>query len=284
MKNDLNIYMPSEAEIKEVITLTPDVNRYTVLPEKPLAWKPGQFFMLSVMGHGEVPISVTSSPEEPLMFTIRKVGYVTTAIHALKAGDVLGLRGPYGNGFPMDIAGGRDVIVMAGGLGIAPLRPVIRELAENRKDYGKAFLIFGSKRPCDIIYRSECPEWEKSGINIILTVDCGDEAWSGCTGVVPAHLGKAEVDYANSAVYICGPEVMIEAAMKAVAELGAPEDRIITTLEAHMKCGVGKCGHCYKGPEYICTDGPVFSYKDLRRLSERFVKSHSPHADPMWGY
>ncbi|MDP2167504.1 MAG: FAD/NAD(P)-binding protein [Thermodesulfovibrionales bacterium] len=282
--NANNVYTPSEALIEEVITLSRNVNLYTVKTKEEIKWLPGQFFMVSVFGFGEAPISVTSSAREPLKFCIKKVGHVTGAIHGLRAGDTIGIRGPYGNAFPLDVARGRDVVIIAGGLGIAPLRPLIHEFMENGKDYARVFLLSGSKTPADVIYSEECALWEKRGIRVTLTVDCPDDSWDVCTGLVTAHLDKVEADFQNAASYICGPEVMIEAAMKAVSARGIPEERIITTLEAHMKCGVGKCGHCYMGPKYICTDGPVFSYKELRRLAERFGKGHGPQDDPMWGY
>lgn len=258
-----NIYMPSEAVIKEVTPLTGDVNLYTLRTKEALKAKPGQFFMVSVFGYGEVPISVTSSMDEPIKLCIRKVGYVTAAIHKMKAGEKIGIRGPYGNGFPLNISKKKkDVILMAGGLGIAPIRPLIYEIIKNRKNYRNVFLIYGSKTPNDIIYKSETGVWAKS-MKVILTVDCKNREWTGKVGVVTKHLDKVDADFPDATSYICGPHLMIEAVLKALSEKGIPPERIITTLEAHMKCGVGKCGHCYMGAKYICTDGPVFSMKEL---------------------
>lgn len=254
--------MPSEAVIEEVISLTKDVNLYTMRTKKPFSWKSGQFFMVSLFGYGEVPISVTSSMDEPLKFCIRKVGYVTAAIHEMKAGESVGIRGPYGNGFPLDISKNKDVILMAGGLGIAPIRALIYEIIKNRKNYRNVFLVYGSKTPDDIIYKSETEVWAKS-MKVILTVDRKNDKWTGRVGVVTGHLDKVDVDFPNATSYICGPHLMIEAGLKSLSEKGIPPEKIVTTLEAHMKCGVGKCGHCYMKEKYICTEGPVFTMKEL---------------------
>lgn len=266
-----NIYMPFMAEIEEVKRLTHNTNLYTIniellnLSSQISEWKPGQFFMVSVFGYGEVAISVTSLPEEHLKFCIKKVGFVTSAIHSLKAGDKLGIRGPYGRGFPMEVAKGRDVIIMAGGLGIAPLRALIHEILKNRERHKDVFLLYGSKTPSDILYKDELSSWA-GHISVHLTVDSKDEVWKGKVGVVTELLREIDTDFQNSSAYICGPPVMIEAGMKALTNRGMPSERLITTLEAHMKCGVGKCGHCYMGAKYICTDGPVFTGAELKDI------------------
>lgn len=267
MKNNRNIYMPGEAVIEEVRTLTRDVKLYTVKARGGGSPRPGQFYMLSVMGSGEVPISVASTGKEPLRFCIRKVGLVTAAIHGLAEGDRIGLRGPYGNGFPLEPARGRDVVLVAGGLGIVPMRPLIRGLLEDRAGYGRLFLLYGAKAPGEVLFNDEAPEWEASGLKIIHTVDCSDENWQGCVGLVTSQLESVDTDFREAAAYVCGPSVMIDSTMKELYFRGMPGDRIVTTLEAHMKCGVGKCGHCYHGPRYICTDGPVFTYKELKELN-----------------
>jgi NAD(P)H-flavin reductase len=266
MKNNGNIYVPSKTMIQKVTPLTPDVNLYTLKTSNRPNWKPGQFFMVSVFGSGEVPISVASSPDEPLMLCIREVGSVTSAIHDLKAGDVLGLRGPYGNGFPFDSSMGRDVVVLAGGLGIVPLRPLLQSFIKNRNQYGSIFLLYGAKRPDEILFREDASLWEEAGIRITHSVDCPEGDWKGCTGVVTSHLEKADTNFSEATAFVCGPQVMIDAAMRELSAKGLPDERIITTLEAHMKCGVGKCGHCYKGAGYICTSGPVFTLKEIEDL------------------
>ncbi len=188
---------------------------------------------------------------------------MTGALHSLKTGDKLGLRGPYGRGFPLELAKGRDIVIMAGGLGLAPLRPLVLEFVRRRKDYGEVFLFCGTKTPGDLLYRDEFPGWEASGIKTTQTVDCKDERWQGCVGLVTTLLDPVSKDLKDATAYVCGPPVMIEASMERLSQRGIPDERIITTLEAHMKCGVGKCGHCYMGPRFVCTDGPVFTRKEL---------------------
>lgn len=262
-----NIYIPLNGRIDDIIQLTADVRLFRVKTEIPLNYKPGQFFMVSVWGAGEVPISVASMPEKngTLELCIRKTGAVTTAIHSLEKGQSIGLRGPYGNGFPLDISKGRDVIVVAGGIGIAPLRPLIRMFIENNDDIGQVTLLYGSRTPDDIIFRDETESWAENGVKVVLTVDKGNDSWNGNIGLVTGLWPEVRTDFKKAVAYICGPDVMIKAAMRDLFFLGMPDEMIITTLESHMKCGVGKCGHCYAGPKYICIDGPVFSYKEIKQ-------------------
>ncbi|GAB4390089.1 MAG: FAD/NAD(P)-binding protein [Thermodesulfovibrionales bacterium] len=267
MKNNSNIYMPVEAAIQDVRALSADVKLYTLKTEERFRFKPGQFFMVSVFGYGEAPISVASLDNGHLQLCIRKAGLVTGAIHALRPGDRVGIRGPYGNGFSLDVARGRDVVIVAGGLGIVPLRPLIYAIVARRKDFGRISLLYGSRRPSEILFGDEAEVWGAEGVKVVHTVDCSEGGWQGCVGIVTGHLDKIEADFPESAAYICGPNVMIDAAMRSLSNLGIPDDRIITTLEAHMKCGVGKCGHCYRGAKYLCTDGPVFSLRELKTTS-----------------
>ncbi len=262
-----NIYLPFNGRIEEIIPLAPDVGLFRVRVESQLTYSPGQFFMVSVWGAGEVPISVASLPDEGgvLDLCIRKAGMVTTAIHSLQTGQSIGLRGPYGNGFPLEASKGRDIVVVAGGIGIAPLRPLIHWLIRNPDKAGQVTLLYGSRSPEDMVFRDEIEKWREGGINVVLTVDKGNEKWNGHIGLVTGLWHEVRTDFKKAAAYICGPEIMIKAAMRDLFFLGMPDNRIITTLEAHMKCGVGKCGHCYAGPKYICTDGPVFSYEEIKK-------------------
>jgi NAD(P)H-flavin reductase len=268
MKGNANIYMPHEASIQEVRDFTPDVKLFTVSKRPSFDFMPGQYFMLSVLGHGEVPISVASGEGEPLMFCIKKVGRVTGALHALKAGDRIGLRGPYGNRFPFELAKGRDVVLMAGGIGIIPLRPVIRELMGNRKDYGALYLLYGCRLKDEQLFRHEIPEWEASGFSMIYGLRGKAVEGEEACAIRPHNLEHVDADLAGATAFVCGPHSMIELSMQELVKRGMPDERIITTLEAHMKCGVGKCGHCFLGPRYICTDGPVFTFKELKGLSK----------------
>lgn len=274
MKNNLknnngNIYIPLNGKIEEITQLTPDVRLFKVKTDVPIDYIPGQFFMVSVWGAGEVPISVASLPEKDgtIEFCIRKTGVVTSAIHSLETGQSIGLRGPYGNGFPLNISKGRDVVIVAGGIGIAPLKPLVQQFIKNHKEAGRVTLLYGSRTPDEIIFRDEVEGWAKSGITAVLTVDKGNDNWNGSVGLVTGFWPEVRTNFKKAAAYICGPEVMIKAAMRDLFFLGMSDERIITTLEAHMKCGVGKCGHCYAGPKYICTDGPVFSYREIKNHS-----------------
>ncbi|HEC98756.1 MAG TPA: hydrogenase [Nitrospirae bacterium] len=269
MTNGKNIYLPVNGKIEEIIPQGRDVSLFRVRTQMPLNYVPGQFFMVSVWGAGEVPISVTSlfGADKAVELCIRRAGFVTETIHSLKAGDPLWLRGPYGNGFPLEISKNRDVVVVAGGIGMAPLRPLIEWFMKKPEDVGRVTLLYGAKTPEDIVFRDEMEDWKERGIKVLLTVDRADECWKGHVGLVTGLWQEVHSDLKKATAYICGPEVMIKAAMGELFLFGMPEERIITTLEAHMKCGVGKCGHCYTGPRYICTDGPVFSYREIKDIS-----------------
>ncbi len=262
-----NIYLPQKGTIVSVNEETDSVRLFRIRMNRPIQYRPGQFFMVSLWGAGEVPISVTSlSGEEGFIeFCIRRAGSVTSRLFELKSGETLWFRGPYGRPFPLDIARGKDVVIVAGGIGIAPLRPLIEHFSKRKK--ARVVLLYGSRSPEEIIYRKRISEWQKMGVKVVLTVDRGSRNWKGNIGVVTTLWHLAEVEFKKSVAYICGPEVMIKAAMQDLFFFGMPEDRIITTLEAHMKCGVGKCGHCYAGPLYICKEGPVFTYKEIKELS-----------------
>lgn len=265
-KNYGNLYIPFNYEIEKILQLTSDVRLFRIRQEGSLDYVPGQFFMVSVLGAGEVPISVASLNRDnsAIELCIRRAGFVTSAIHSLKVGQTIGLRGPYGKGFPLGISSGRDVVLVAGGIGIAPLRPLIQGFIEKRDKVGNVTLLYGSRTPDDIIFKDELEDWQKGGIDIVLTVDRGNKIWDGRVGLVTDFWHELNINFKNSVAYICGPDVMIRAVMRDLYSFGMPDERIIATLESHMKCGVGKCGHCYAGPKYICTDGPVFSYKEIK--------------------
>ncbi|NOZ25906.1 MAG: hydrogenase [Nitrospirae bacterium] len=261
-----NVYVPFGGKVEVVIPQARDISLFRVKTEAPLDYAPGQFFMVSLWGAGEVPISVASLSRDDAVvdLCIRRAGAVTGALHALEAGDTVWLRGPYGNGFPLDTSRGRDVVLVAGGIGLAPLRPLIEWFMENPGDAGRVTLLYGAKSPGEIVFRDEMEQWRDRGIEVLVTVDRAEGGWEGRTGLVTGLWQELRSDLQQATAYICGPEVMIRAAMGELFLLGMPEERIITTLEAHMKCGVGKCGHCYAGPRYICTDGPVFSYREVK--------------------
>ncbi|RME63716.1 MAG: hypothetical protein D6778_09150 [Nitrospirae bacterium] len=262
MKN--NPYLPFKGTVLKVSALCPDTKHFTVDPHKNLTVQPGQFMMLSLWEYGEVPISISGINHGKLEFTIRRVGFVTSGLTALKEGDTLWLRGPYGRAFPLDIARGRDILIVAGGIGLAPLRPLVQHFVKESPQ--RLTLLYGARTPEDLLYKDDLSLWKEKGAKVILTVDRPQDGWKGSVGVVTTLWHHFEGDFKEAVAYVCGPPIMIRAALKDLYHFGTPPERIITTLEAHMKCGVGKCGHCYNGPKFICTDGPVFSLAEIRQF------------------
>jgi NAD(P)H-flavin reductase len=234
-------------------------------------FRPGQFNMLYVFGVGEVPISLSGDPGQPgrLAHTTRAVGTVTRAMCQLKKGAVLGVRGPHGQPWPLEQAVGRDVMLVAGGIGLAPLRPALYEIAAHRKDFGTVVLLYGSRSPEDILFRREIERWcESSGLEVSITVDRAIGAWPGRVGAVTTLIPQASFDPANTVALVCGPEVMMRFTADELRKRGVGEARIFVSMERNMKCAVGFCGHCQFGPSFICKDGPVFAYDRVKRLLE----------------
>jgi len=233
---------------------------------------PGQFAQVSVFGAGEFPASLPPSPtEEELFFTVRRVGSVTAALHALKPGDTFGVRGPYGNGFPMNQYFGQNLLFVAGGIGLIPLRSCLNYALDNRHRYGKVQLFYGARGLKDLMYLGALREWEMSrGFECYLTVDRADDQWTGHVGGVGSLFRKpgVTVPVENTTAFVCGPPIMFRFVIRDLKEMGFEDRNIMSTLERYMKCGVGKCGHCCIGLAYVCADGPVFTYEQIRRLGE----------------
>ncbi|HEY8704572.1 MAG TPA: FAD/NAD(P)-binding protein [Gaiellaceae bacterium] len=228
---------------------------------------PGQFTMLYAFGIGEVPISVSGGAEGPLVHTVRAVGAVTQAICASRPGDVLGVRGPFGNAWPVEIAAGSDVVIVAGGIGLAPLRPAVYHLLQHRGEYGEVALLYGSRTPADLLYRNELQRLRgRFDLQVRVTVDTAEGGWQGKVGVVPQLVAGARFDPASTVALVCGPEIMIHYSAQALLERGVPPDQIYLSMERNMRCGLGHCGHCQLGPTLICRDGPVYRYDELERL------------------
>jgi NAD(P)H-flavin reductase len=227
-----------------------------------LPFRPGQFNMLYAFGVGEAPISISGDPRKPhqLWHTIRDVGPVTHALGRLRKGHELGLRGPYGSGWPLERAIGWDVVFVAGGIGLAPLRPAIYAVIAQRKQFGRVAIIYGVRRPADLLYPSELERWRQSGVDVEITVDRGDESWEGHTGVVTKLLPRVRFAPERTLALLCGPEVMMRFATRDLVRLGVPEREVFVSLERSMKCAVGTCGHCMLASEFLCKDGPVFSH------------------------
>jgi NAD(P)H-flavin reductase len=236
------------------------------------SFAPGQFNMLYLFGVGEVAISISGDPNEPhaLVHTIRAVGSVTTPMKRLKRGDTIGVRGPYGTGWPVDQAFGKDVIVVAGGLGIAPLRPVVYELVRQRRRFRNVTLLYGARSPADLVYRKEVARWEKKlDGRVRVTVDHAEADWVGPVGVVPALLDKVSIDTAATVAMICGPEVMMRFTARALANRGLPGDRMFVSMERNMKCALRLCGHCQYRESFLCRDGPVLRFDRISSLLDR---------------
>ncbi len=259
-----NPYLPFSATVRSVKELTRDVKLLAIEVPPDLAWEAGQFMMVSMLGAGEIPLSISSvcGADPDLEVCVRSVGRVSAAVNGLAAGDRVLLRGPYGRPFPPNE--GRDTIFLCGGIGIVPLRPLINKTVAARS--GAVTVIYGSRDTTDVLFMDEAAAWERQGAAVVLTVDvCRIDTWKGCTGLVTEHFNKANVDFPNGMAYLCGPPAMIRAAMTDLANLGMPDGRIVTTLEAHMKCGVGKCGHCFCGGKLICEEGPVFTFAEIKK-------------------
>jgi anaerobic sulfite reductase subunit B len=228
---------------------------------------PGQFTMIYAFGVGEVPISVSGQPGGALVHTVRAVGPVTEAICSAEPGATLGIRGPLGNSWPIEAAAGSDVVVVAGGIGLAPLRPVLYRALASRAAYGRVVLLYGSRTPADLLYRTELGQLRgRFDLQVDVTVDAAEGGWQGKVGVVPKLIDGAHFDADSAIALVCGPEVMMHFAARALLDRGVPPDRIYISMERNMQCGLGHCGHCQLGPTMICRDGPVYRYDQLERL------------------
>ncbi len=276
--SQINPFLPEPARIVRMYPLTDDVKFFQVRiaeMEKALSFKyrAGQFAMVSVLGAGEAPFSISSTPSRPglLEFCIRKVGIVTEALFKLKENDLIGLRGPYGNGFPVDKMREKDILIVMGGLGAAPLRSVLLYCLDNRDRFRRVILLHGAKKPAEMIFREEFLALkEREDLECYLSVDRDDTGkWTENIGVVTTLFGKIEdIDPKNTYSLVCGPPVMYKFVLKELVKLNIPKDQILMTLERRMKCGVGKCGHCAIDYIYTCLDGPVFTYWDVIHMRE----------------
>lgn len=266
--------VPFEAVIKWIKKETRDTATYALKIrnseiQRAYSYKPGQFNMLYFPGIGESAISISSGTTEPhLLHTMRVAGNVTTAISKLGVGDVIGIRGPFGKGWPMEEAENRDLMIIAGGVGIAPLRSVIRHIYTSRKSCpGQDTILYGVKTPKDIIYRDEFPRY-RDVFQVLLTVDKADpeEYWKGEVGFVTGLLDKVTFNPLGTTVFLCGPEIMMQVTIRELLLRGVPGEKIFLSMERNMNCGMGICGHCLFGPKFICKDGAVFKYTDIEEF------------------
>lgn len=264
--------LPMPYRIQRVRQETDDTFTLEILPVDSsgrFSFAPGQFNMLYVFGVGEVPISISSDPDHaPLLkHTTRVVGTVTKAMRQLKHGETMGIRGPFGTHWPVEEAAGRDVVIVAGGIGLAPLRPALYRLMAEREKFRKIVLLYGTRTPEDMLYRHELEQWRgKFDLEIEVTVDRAASSWRGNVGVVTTMIPRAPFDPSNTFAMVCGPEVMMRYTVMELLKRGVAAERTYLSAERNMKCGIGFCGHCQYGPTFICKDGPVFAFPRIAAI------------------
>jgi NAD(P)H-flavin reductase len=274
--NPIDPMLPHTYSVREVGKETPDTFTLTLEPENThdgSTFQPGQFSMLWVFGVGELPISISGDPalHDRLVYTVRSVGQATHSLVNRRLGDGVGVRGPFGAGWPVEFARGKDVIAVAGGIGLAPLRPLIYHVLQNRKDYGRLVILYGGRSPRDLLYRKELATWARHRENqVLVTVDYGGLSWRGHVGVVTTLFKYARLEPHRSVAMVCGPEIMMRFVMRELITQGLSRDDIYLSMERNMKCAVGLCGHCQYGPYFICKDGPIFRYEQMRPLLEKY--------------
>jgi NAD(P)H-flavin reductase len=263
--------LPATCKVKQVIRETHDT--FTLCVENTnegatTGIGPGQFNMLYTFGVGEVPVSISSDPAKPEMLyhTIRRVGAVTGALTRLQVGDTVGVRGPFGSSWPLSQAQGKDIVIIAGGIGLAPLRPAIIALLRERDQYGEIVLLVGARSQKDLLFSKDLEQWRgQNGVQVKVTIDSAGREWKGNVGVVTTLIPRVRFDPANTMALLCGPEVMMRFSIRELVNGGVLEDNIYLTMERNMKCAIGFCGHCQFGPAFICKDGPVFSFDKIKR-------------------
>ena len=258
--------------------LTPDIKLLSVELDDPVIrdnfdYQPGQFAFLSAFGVGEAPfcLSSVSYRKQGIEFAVRRIGTVTDALHEFDPGAKIGIRGPFGNWFPLEEYKGKNLIIIGGGIGMAPLRPVITTILDHGEDYGKLLIINGARTPSDLVFAPEFYTWaEAPRTRLELTVDRGDDDWKGRVALVPDVVKELALSPENAIAITCGPPIMIRFTLARLKELGFADNQIVTTLEGKMKCGLGKCARCNVGDKYICQDGPVFTFEQISKFIEQF--------------
>ncbi len=280
--NGKNPYLPYPVRIEKITVETDDRNlksfKLTFLrkeDEEAFQYTPGQFAELSLAGKGEIPIGIASSPTERghLLFTVNKAGVVTQALHEMDEGEIMGVRGPLGKGFPLDRFEGKNVVFIGGGFAFTTLRSTIQYMLDpqNRSRFGEITVIYGARRPGLLLYKETLKEWEsKQDIQTHFTVDAGEEGWKGRVGFVPAVTEEVAPSSKEAFAIVCGPPIMIKFTMPVLTKLGFTPEQIIMSLENRMKCGIGICGKCNTGPKYVCKDGPVFTMAELNQIPAEY--------------
>lgn len=265
-----NPYEYIYTEILNVSQETSNIKTFTLRPKAPIPFKAGQFMDVSVPGAGEAPFTPSSNHNisDILDFTIMNVGRVTNLLHGMEKGSFVGLRGPYGTAYPITEWKNKEVFIVGGGVGLAPLRALLYALFNNVRDYKKIILRYGARTSKDIVYINEIETWKRkaANVNINITVDIGDESWKGNVGLVTTILKDSDVNINNAVSIVCGPPIMMKFVTFKLLDMGFQESQIYLSMEKNMSCGIGKCGHCRVGPYYACKDGPVFTYDKLKNL------------------
>ncbi|MCL0082134.1 FAD/NAD(P)-binding protein [Dehalococcoidia bacterium] len=267
-----NVYLPHIMVIEKIIDETPGVRtfHFNFKDEKlrdEFSFESGQFGEYSVFGVGEATFCISSSPtrRDHLEFALQRVGKVTNALHRLGVGAEIGFRGPYGNSFPLDLLQGKNLVFVGGGIGLAPLRSLIWNVLDNRDKYGDIHIIYGARSPADLCFKYDLDAWgDNETVDMVTTVDRGDESWKGREGFVPQVLEEVAPSAENAIAIVCGPPIMIRFTFPVLEKLGFTPEQMVTTLEKRMKCGIGKCGRCNIGDIYVCRDGPVFTYAQIK--------------------
>ncbi len=267
MSNKESIYKPLRAKVDKVITESPTIKTLVLIPENDFSFKTGEFIELTLNGYGEAPFTPSSSPLEKrkLEVTVMKAGYVTEKIHALESGEVVGIRGPFGRGYPVEKFYGKEIVIVGGGCGFAPIRSLLYNLMAEKEKFKKVTVCYGSKTPEECIYKPFVELLRKTErFEVYRSVDKADEKWNEKVGVVTVLLDDIKVDIKNSVSVVCGPPVMMKFGTMKLLQMGYPESNIYLSMEKNMSCGLGKCGHCMMGKYYVCKDGPVFTYEEIK--------------------
>ncbi len=267
MSNKGSIYKPLKAKVDKVITESPTIKTLVLIPETEFSFKTGEFIELTLNGYGEAPFTPSSSPLETkrLEVTIMKAGYVTDKIHALKPGEIVGIRGPFGRGYPIEKFYGKEIVIVGGGCGFAPIRSLLYNLMAEKEKFKKVTVCYGAKTPEECIYKPFVEQLRKTErFEVYRSVDKADEKWDETEGVVTVLLEDIKVDIKNSVAIVCGPPIMMKFGTLKLLEMGYPEGDIYLSMEKNMSCGLGKCGHCMMGKYYVCKDGPVFTYEEIK--------------------
>jgi len=266
-----NPYLPIEARVEQIIDETPNIKTFVLKPSQEIKFETGQFVQLTISGIGEAPFTPSSSPfeTEKIELTVMEAGLLTGKLHEMREGEIVGIRGPYGRGYPFDNFYNKEVLILGGGVGMAPLRSLLLTLLENINKFKRIVLCYGARTPEDIVYKYAFPEWKKRNkLEILRSVDKATPEWEETEGLVTVLLDKIEMNLRNSVAVVCGPPIMMKFGTLKLLDLGYKPENIYLSMEKNMSCGLGKCGHCALGKYYVCKDGPVFQYDLIKDIPD----------------